>query len=249
MPQPATRRPYTKRATMETSELAENAKDNSKLKANIKDKKYYTLNLSAEFQNLQIENARDKIASLKQNQQSIYDEFCQKKGFYEEAKKEFDAISELYEGYNEQIQKQHQLIEITQNFKNSPAAVKHLRVVGTGTKQNRPADYNLNWLEASRKVLLQHNRFMTLEELFSEFHKDKQMVEAGNKTKSKFKGLVYPAKASVWSAAIRPETPKGKGTGRIKILTVYNDKIGLIEWVDDNGIPTDPKHMKDFVHG
>lgn len=212
---------------------------------NIKDKAFYTMNFNNASINLAIQNSREKIAEINVLKEKLSPEYEKTKSFYEEAKELFLAIDKQWNSLQESIDQQNILINGFTTFNKSTAANKILKRsidvkdVPDGTKK----DMNVKWLPAAVNVLNKEDKFMTWEEIWYEFAKDAELVAKCNKNITKFKDMKGVAGNGIMKHILRTNRKHGE-----KLLCVYHDKIGIADWVDENNVPYNPKHMKEFAY-
>lgn len=227
-------------------DLKEQSANNNKLKAKLIQNNFIVPALGEKFYDIQIENAKTMLQILQNEQEAIKPTYIEKKKFYEEVKADFEEIESRYSGFNDRMQEQRQIIESIENFKTNPIALKMIRQ-GTPADHGAPKAHRttINWIDEVSALLETKNQFLYLDEVFDILQKDERLIKLGESTKTGFKGLVYQAKRTIHDSAENDYSDNKYG--RKKLLCYYKKRLGLYTWLNEEGVPKDPQHMKQFM--
>lgn len=211
---------------------------------NLQNKEFYSLNLDVNSVALSLQNARDKILATKVLQEKFLPEYDEKKKFYESVRVEFASIQSQWDNLELDIKNQEILVNAFTTFTNSKSENKRLqRMIDIKDKPKGPEkDMNVKWLQECVKVLLVTKIFMSWKELWDEFTKDAALIQRCNKNKTQFGHMKGIAIHGIMKHIGRDHRKRQS----LQLLVLYNDKIGLPDWVDDNGIPVQVK-IKEFM--
>lgn len=201
-----------------------------------------------------IENARYKIAELNSLQEKLMPEFKEKEIFYLDSLKQFTDVKKQMDSLSEQIVNENNIIEAFAKYKDVSSGEKLFKKVNTEPEEGKilgmsksgrvvrePKYSGLKWLDEAVLILKKENKFMSTDEIWMEFSKNKRIVEAANETKTGFNNMKYAVRDSIVNHIIKPDK-SGKG----KTLSMYQEKIGLPDWIKNNSL-INPEHVKAFM--
>lgn len=204
--------------------------------------------LNEDFRSGQMQNARKLIDINRAEQTRMQATFDEKRIQFELAKEEFDNVRIPYEALESDCVRQQSYIDTIVKLNETIPIHKHKDTVEAKTALDKlKTQSHVNWIEASMSVLKRVNMFLSPDQLWGELAQDEKIVNAANKNKIPFKWIKGVTLKSLYASAAKPVVNDNNGK-RKKYLALYNEKIGLLDWVDDDGIPTDAKHMEQFVH-
>jgi len=207
---------------------------------------FYALNLNEKASKLCVQNALDKIDEISERQKLLLPSYLEKKEFYESVRKEFMELQDQWNEMVESIKEQSSIVNAFSVYNSNTSPNKRMqRVAIKTTRPEEEKDMNVSWITESIAVFTKENRFMSSDELWSFFSSNERIVASCNKNKTKFHSMKGIALDGLIRHALRASTRKN-GT---QSLVIYNEKIGLADWVGADGIPTDPKHMIEFMSG
>jgi len=216
---------------------------NNSLQKKIKEQEIYALNLNSESSALCIQNAKEKIAEIEVLKEKFMPTYEEKKTFFQSVKTEFEAAQREMDGLDESIAKQQIIINAFSVFNSNTSNVKVLRRLDNPDNAPPQSDHvmNVKWLEEAAVILERNKRFMSFEEIWTEFGKDQSLVDRCNKNKTKFKHMSYAVYSSFVKQVKRPAGSRVyNGTAR----GLWHDKYGLASWLDDQGEPTEQEYRK-----
>lgn len=145
---------------------------------------------------------------------------------YNTQKKEIDELKA-------KVDKYYISIDTLLRIKNGGGATKIYRKISNATpglhKKTRVSKGRLDWISRYNEILSKEQRFMDIRilldkivELYPEYNRE------------------YKRTPTVYVASTRATALKGKK------LVIYNDKVGLPEWVDKHGKPK-PAYLSAFI--
>jgi len=240
-------RPYSRNKTLEDFIQVDN-KTLRTIKSHNNERNYFAQNINPTLQKTVIDNARVIIAQNQALQAKMKPDYDTLEGLYLDAKKEFDNIRIQWEQLDANTLEQENIIRVMQGAPIKESPVKKYQTETTADESGAPVKKQnfVRWVVETEQVLKRMNHFMSLDELWDEFRKNTDLVNAANQSKTGFERLKLITVVSLKTHANRPENEKVQDERTRKRLVEYKDKFGLPEWLNDKGLPF-PRYKTAFI--
>jgi hypothetical protein len=220
------------------------------IKKNLNGKTAVALNLTDGITERVVKNARQIIAEITKSKEAMRPAYEEKKIFYLQVKKEFDEVEQQWNNLDEEIKSQMVLVDTFVKVRKNKE-YKVIKVLKEPEKRNgTKAAKRVAWLKEAHEILEKQNKFMTPEEVYCMII-EKPSVKDQLSQMSSFQKNPAGTRFTTTQGFIDHATTAAK---RLRTnqnfntyFLIYNEKIGLPEWLDNNHVPL-AKYMKEFMH-
>lgn len=195
-------------------------------------------NLSEEMQHDTIAMYHDNIRKLQEMKDAIMPKYEEKLAFLKQVREDFIEIDEEMKILDSKIEKLYKWIDAFKGFKGSEFEVDY---EVRGVVQKRTAVVRVKWLTEISAIIKKQNKFLTWDEIWKLMGEDKRIVDLADQTKMGFKYSKVTILRGLDIHANNLSNTKGR------VVSVYQDKYGLAEWVNHNGKLISPEHAKEFM--
>jgi len=213
-------------------------------------KEAFILNVSDSMNARIIQNAREKIAQLEISQESLRPSYEENQKFYLEAKVIYDDIATQMNNLIEEEKQQQIIIQTFVNFKKVDRANKRLQTYSEPEQHNgTKAPKYMKWIDEAAIVLREQNRFMFPGEVYDLIVLKPEIMALMKHMKSfntNPSGVKFTTITSFIEHALRYTDDNIRGKRYNARLTVYNERVGLCEWVDQDNRPK-LQYLKEFM--
>lgn len=204
----------------------------------------YVLNLNGKFQQLVVENSREKINQLSVLVEKLLPDFNKKREDLDEARrfmasveKDFNEIKGQMDSLKGQIADQNQVISVMKGFRDVETE-KILKGVMERPAKSSPK--RLVWMPIIIDILDAEGAFMTFDAIWHKLSTNGDVVrgvaEFSGKKLSSLKSAVY-ANLVYHHNNTKPKNKK---------ICIYNEKFGLVDWTAEDGT-INPVYLKEFM--
>lgn len=196
-----------------------------------------TLNLSDNFRKLIINNAKDQIRIFEAQKEAMLPAYESERAAFLALEKQFREKETQWNNLNHVIAEQKQLINVMITHKDAK-----MQVNDELTSRQVYEGKRIPWTKEVKAVLEREHRFMSGGEIFDAIVKLPDIRSIILKSKMPVRSVILSNfKVHAELAAKNPKSKK-------LLFREYKGKYGLKEWFRKDGIPSDPKFMKEFVY-
>lgn len=214
------------------------------LQQRIRAKQPYTLNISESMNERIIRNGLEKITVLQEQREVLLPDYEEKKRAAEEAQQALTRIREQMDALDEEMRQQQVLVDALLTFKSAEGEQKRIVIHSDSQapaqteKKRERAPRRISWIDEAEAVLTEQQRFMPADEIFSVIIEKPHIKDALKEMKSAKSISTVKAVTvdNLLSHALR--VSRNEWNGRFPpTFTLYNDKMGLVSWVDEKNAP------------
>jgi len=195
-------------------------------------------NLSEEMQHDTIAMYHDNIRKLQEMKDAVMPKYEEKLAFLKQVREDFIEIDEEVKILDSKIEKLYKWIDAFKGFKGSEFETEY---EVRGVVKEKTFVVRVKWLTEINAIIKKQNRFLTWGEIWKLMSEDTRIVDLANQTKMGFKFSKVTILRGLDTHANNLSNAKGR------MVSIYQDKYGLPEWVNHNGKLISPEHAKEFM--
>jgi hypothetical protein len=191
---------------------------------------------------LKVANLR--LALIAKEMEEIQPEYQKEKEFFEEAKAKFEEWQSRWDNLEAEELEVNRLIQRFVHKENKPYVPAH-------KNKGRKICNRIDWLGEAEAILKVQDRFMQPIEIWNIVIEQPNVKEQMKLMKSVQNNItsVRNATMTTWIKHATMYKDDAAKTAYFKgRLTIYNNLLGLTQWVDQKNIPK-PNYMKPFMFG
>jgi len=195
-------------------------------------------NVSEEMQHDTIAMYHDNIRKLQEMKDAVMPKYEEKLAFLKQVREDFIEIDEEVKILDSKIEKLYKWIDAWKGFVGSNPEIEY-EVRGIVEKKITPV--KVRWLTEINAIIKKQNKFLTWAEIWKLMGEDKRIVDLADQTKMGFKFSKVTVLRGLDTHANNLSNAKGR------LVSIYQDKYGLPEWVNHLGKLISPEHAKEFM--